>query len=95
MTSADLDIVNRFAIEGPAPHPRETGRGWIAPFHVLFVLKREYEASGREIPEFEHLLDIAINNLEEDLHASIENVLQGGGRRASVVDQTNAIPGPR
>jgi len=73
ITDADLAFVERIAIAGTDPLLQPLAREWIAPFHHLFVRKREYERQGRRLPDFESRLEIAINNVEEDLHAYIES----------------------
>lgn len=72
MSHVDLAFVERIAIEPLSPDLQKMARGWIAPFNELFVMRRQYEARGEKLPEFEDLLDVAINNFEEDMHAEIE-----------------------
>ncbi len=72
MSDADLAFVRQLVMQQVDPQMREMALGWIAPFQEVFELRRWYEGSGRKVPAFEVELDIAINNLEEDLHGKIE-----------------------
>src|SRR5258708_29204784 len=51
---------------------RDLAGGWLPSFRVLPALKSDWEASGRTDPHLEKVLDAAVNNMEEELHASVE-----------------------
>lgn len=72
MTPEDLSIVDLLVVQKSAPHLRELHHGWIPLFNEIFDLKKAYEASGQKNEEIEQRLDVAVNNIEEDLHAHIE-----------------------
>lgn len=74
ISEADLDFVERVAIEPLDENLKEMARGWVAPFTEVFAIRRLYEAQERKLPELESELDIAINNIEEDLHSAIESL---------------------
>lgn len=71
MSENDVAIVERL-ISRMGEHARESARSWIPYFRAFHLMRREWEASGRTNPDFESKLDVAINNMEEELHASIE-----------------------
>ena len=71
MSALDLRFIEAL-IDRMGQHLREGARGWIPSFRVFHQIKRQYEASGQKNPELEAHLDEALNNLEEDMHASIE-----------------------
>jgi len=72
MSEKDLELVKLF-IEQMGDHLKELARGWIPAFTALFRIQKLYRESGQQNAELEKELDIAINNLEEDLHSSIED----------------------
>ena len=72
MRDRDLAIVKLLVIDRVAPNLQPLIRGWIPYFRDLHRLMRLYESLGRKDAEVEAALDVAINNLEEELHARIE-----------------------
>ena len=72
MSARDFEVVNALVIEPTVAHLRGIAMGWIPMFHQVYEFKRLYEAGGVKNEEAEQLLDVTINNLEEDLHAHIE-----------------------
>src|SRR5262249_16909887 len=72
ITPDDLSIVDQLVVQQSAPHLRAIHQQWIPMFQAIFEMKKVYEASGKKNKEIEERLDVAINNLEEDLHAQIE-----------------------
>ncbi len=71
MSSEDLQLVEMLISQMTEPL-RILARGWIPHFQQIFEIKRAWEANGRSDRELEECLDIAINNMEEDIHESIE-----------------------
>jgi hypothetical protein len=71
MSAYDVEVVEQL-ISQMGEAVRETARGWMPHFRLFHQFKRTWEASGRNSPELEDLLDATINDLEEDLHAGIE-----------------------
>lgn len=72
MSDDDIAFVERVVVGPLERNLQEVARGWLIKFQAVFVKKREYESSGERVPEVEHQLDVEINNLEEDMHESIE-----------------------
>ena len=72
LSADDIEWVEKLVINPMDPSLQVLVRGWVPHFRVFHDAKRAHEASGRSDPELERLLDEAINNLEEDLHAVIE-----------------------
>jgi hypothetical protein len=72
LTEDDLQRVQQLAIAPTVPQLRELAKGWVDLFRAPFELQRAYLEAGRKDPEIEKQLDIAINNLEENVHAKIE-----------------------
>jgi hypothetical protein len=72
MSAYDISIVQGL-ISRMAEHLQDLARGWIPHFSIFHEVKREYEATGQTNRELEEYLDVAINNLEEDLHAGVES----------------------
>jgi hypothetical protein len=71
MSERDFQVVD--ALIGRMTEPLQAlARGWFPHFRVFHDAKRAYEGSGQSNPELEAYLDETINNLEEDLHGSIE-----------------------
>lgn len=70
MSEFDLLVVKKLAVEPLASDLREIAEGWILRFTFLFKLKRKYQKTGSS--EFKDVLDEYINNLEEDMLASLE-----------------------
>lgn len=68
----DLAIVDLLVVQKSAPHLREIHHRWMLTFQSIFEMKRAYETSSKKNDEIEQRLDVTINNLEEDLHAHIE-----------------------
>jgi hypothetical protein len=71
MSDNDVVMVERL-ISRMGEHARESARGWVPYFRAFHLIRRDWEASGRINPDFETKLDVAINNMEEEWHASIE-----------------------
>lgn len=72
MSEIDVAIVERLIFR-MGEHARESARRWIPCFRAFHLMQRDWEASGRTNRDFETRLDVAINNMEEELHASVEN----------------------
>lgn len=73
MSPYDLQVVETVIVAAIDERLRPLARSWTLYFQRLFELKRMHEESGEPNPELEKLLDATINDLEEDLHASIED----------------------
>jgi hypothetical protein len=71
MSERDLQLVEGL-IARMGPEFQMLARGWIPHFRVFHEAKRAHEARSQRSPELEQVLDETINNLEEDLHGSIE-----------------------
>jgi len=73
MEEKDLRFVRSVVLEGLPPVSRQVGAAWVPLFTDLFRYKAEFQSSGSTDMEAARQLDTAINNLEEDLHAKVEN----------------------
>jgi len=51
---------------------RELARGWFPTFRAVFKLQRLATVNGITDPELEREFDVALSNLEEDLHGRFE-----------------------
>lgn len=72
LSISDIEFVERL-ISRMGEVAQESARSWI-PYFVLFhQLRAASAANGDQDPKIEKMLDAAINNLEEELHATIEN----------------------
>lgn len=72
LSDADLRFVEHFAIAPTVPQLRELAAEWVTLFREPFAIQRAHLATGRKDSEIEKHLDIAINNLEEDIYAKTE-----------------------
>jgi hypothetical protein len=71
MSDQDVEVVFKI-IDRMADFAQETARGWVRRFRVLHQLLAAWRASGAQHPSFEAEIDVAINDMEEDLHDGIE-----------------------
>lgn len=74
LTPEDIRFVEMVCIS-KAPDPiKPLLRGWIPLFTNLFEMRRAFEAAGLNVSEGAgaEQFEVAINNLEEDLHGEIE-----------------------
>jgi len=70
--SADDVAIIQGIINLATPELRRLNQVWLDSFEALFVAKRLYEAQSVQSPEVEQAFEVALNNLDENLHASIE-----------------------
>lgn len=73
MEPNDLAFVRAVVINQLPPLPRMVCENWIPLFTDLFRYKAEFEKFGKLDPGLAQQLDASINNLEENLHAHVEN----------------------
>jgi hypothetical protein len=74
LTPEDLHFVEMTCIRDAPEAVQPLLRGWIPAFSAVFELRRALESAGLNLQEggSAELFDIAINNIEEDLHSTIE-----------------------
>jgi hypothetical protein len=73
LSEVDLRCVEEVVIQrATVPHLQEINRGWIPLFMRVFEARRVWVDTGRRNAELEKALDIAINTLEENAHATME-----------------------
>jgi hypothetical protein len=72
LTTRDIEIV-RLIIGRMGSHLQELAKGWLSMFTLLHEVKRRAEAAGKLEPAAAKEIDVAINNMEEKLHAQIES----------------------
>jgi hypothetical protein len=72
LSSKDIDFIYKVAIQPSPPHLQELNKNWINSFNLVFSMRKSIESKGINEAEINELLDAAIFNLEEDLHAGIE-----------------------
>jgi hypothetical protein len=72
LSDVDISYLEALAAKPTIPMLRKLAQGWVRAFRRPFELQRAYLATGRKDPAIEQELDIAINNLEEDLHSNLE-----------------------
>ena len=72
LTSSDLFWVRRLCIDGRAPGLQKVQEGWVNFFTAMFDLRKRHEETVTRDPAVARAFEEAVNNLEEDLHASIE-----------------------
>ncbi|MHB0925204.1 MAG: DUF4238 domain-containing protein [Gallionellaceae bacterium] len=73
LTENDIKFVIKFAIE-PIKHKllRELNTDWLNLFNLIFKLKNFVKEKGVIEPELNEQIELAIHNMEEDYHQSIE-----------------------
>jgi len=72
LTWRELCFIEEVVIAPLSPELQLIARGWIEPFTMGYLCKRQYDILGRKDPEIEKAIDLLINNAVENLHASIE-----------------------
>lgn len=72
LSTADIEIIRKIAIEPSQPHLQKVNKRWIDLFEYIFKVKDWIESMGITDEKANELIDIAINNFEEDLHSGIE-----------------------
>lgn len=73
MSEDDIKLVEHVISQIENPALQQAARNWLPLFRTLHDVRREIKARGIRHPEMERQLDEAMNNLEENLHAHIEN----------------------
>lgn len=69
LSEDEIDFIHKLAIEPLSPHLQKLNKNWVKLFNKVFEIKK-YGINDQKINTE---LDEVICNLEEDLHASIEN----------------------
>ena len=72
LTPQDVHFIEAGFLAKSHPMLRDLARGWIQMFQLSFAAKRLYEASGARTAEGDSAFDVAINDMEENLHSAIE-----------------------
>jgi len=73
LTELDILLIKRTAIETTNNRLlREANIGWIDTFQRVFQIRRTFDDAGIKNAEVDKAFDEIANNLEEDLHSSIE-----------------------
>ncbi|MGG5243082.1 DUF4238 domain-containing protein [Pseudomonas lurida] len=73
LTEEDIIFINKTAIEFTKNEMlRESNKGWIDTFQMLFTIRNQLSASGIEHPGADAIFDELAINMEEDLHSAIE-----------------------
>lgn len=70
--SADDVAIIQGIINQATAELRRLNQVWLDSFNALFAAKKINEAQGGNRPEVEQEIEVALNNLDENLHASIE-----------------------
>lgn len=68
----DITFIEKTFLDSFPEHLREMNRFWISLFDQLFQVRRTLEEKGQLDEHWENILDTAINNAEEELHAKVE-----------------------
>jgi len=71
LSDVDVAFVERL-ISAMGESAHDLARSWIPYFRIFHKMKQDWAASGQSNPEFESKLDVAINNMEEELHTAVE-----------------------
>jgi hypothetical protein len=73
MSDTDLQWVETLLIEKmPDPRARESARGWVPMFRNVFRLRDLAQERGVVGEDLDAELELAISNIEENLHSSVE-----------------------
>ena len=73
LNSNDLSFIKRLAIDSSPKHLQNSHLNLVKQFNLVFRLRDELKSKGVDEPKLNKLLDVTIHNLEENLHADIEN----------------------
>lgn len=74
LSSEDIDFIKKLAIDPAQEHLAALHSNLLNTFSAVFKIKNVIENNKIDDPEIKHALDIAIHNLEEELHCSVEGV---------------------
>lgn len=72
LTAEDLEFIKNFAIDPAVPRLQQLHNNLVKQFNFVYEFKKKVEISGSSQKTYDEI-DIAIHNLEEDLHCEIEN----------------------
>lgn len=74
LNAEDVDFIWKLAIEPAQGHLKKLHINLINNFTSIFKIKSALDSKGIDDAEINHIIDLAIHNLEEDLHGGIENI---------------------
>lgn len=74
LTAGDLDFIEKLAIEPAQGHLKSLHINFLNNYQAVFKFKKLIEVNNIDDPDINQELDIAIHNLEEDLHCAVEDV---------------------
>jgi len=72
LNADDFVFIKKFAIDASPQHLQKLHENLIKQFSFIFSLKDFLKSKGVNDPKINEQIDIAISNLEEDLHTHIE-----------------------
>jgi hypothetical protein len=72
LSTTDIDIIQKIAIEPSQPHLQKMNKDWIDLFDYIYKLKDWVEKEDITDEKANELIDVAISNFEENLHMRIE-----------------------
>lgn len=68
----DINFIRRIIQKNPNDHLQEVNMGWLKIFTSIFELEDSLNESKLDKESINSLIDVATNNLEEELHSIIE-----------------------
>ena len=74
LTAEDIDFIWKLAIEPAQGHLRRLHINLINNFTSIFKIKNVLDSKGIDDSDINDIIDLAIHNLEEDLHGGIESI---------------------
>jgi hypothetical protein len=73
LNNNDFAFIKRLAIDSSPKHLQSLHTELVRQFNIVFQLREYILSKGVKDHELDNLLDIAIHNLEEEMHTGIEN----------------------
>lgn len=74
LTLDDVDFIWKLAVEPAQGHLKDLHTNLINNFTSIFKIKSLLDSKGINDAEINHTIDLAIHNLEEELHGGIETI---------------------
>src|SRR5215216_1129058 len=73
LNNNDFAFIKRLAIDSSPKHLQSLHTELVRLFTIVFQLREHIASKGVNNHELDNLLDVAIHNLEEEMHTGIEN----------------------
>lgn len=73
LNNKDFAFIKRLAIDSSPKHLQSLHTALARQFNIVFQLRKHIASKGVNDPKLDNLLDVAIHNLEEEMHTGIES----------------------